>query len=301
MRKSLAISLLPSSVLALFLTTACQKAKVNDPLPPCQITRVIIPSDLLVAANRVEPRTYTPKRIASRPQHTAFNLSPGVADTINFTYNNYGNPTSMTHKRDVGENALFRYDGSNRLKEYINIFSNGAGDFWHRYTYDKIKTDLIIADTAFRDFISSNGQLIDYNDIDLTTFKYDSYYRIIQSTEYVNGDTIVTTYTYDANGNRQFAGANYDNKPNIHLTNSIWMFIDREYSIHNPTNQESYTYNTTGYPLTINNSSSVVPGLGFIIIGYPFAITRASFSYSCSSNQDDQGNQNQNGQGQNNQ
>jgi len=293
MRKSLAVSLLPSCILVLLLITACQKVKILDPLPPCQITRIVIPSDLLVAANRVEPRTYIPKRIAARPVHV-FNVASGTADTINFTYNKYGNPTSMTHKQDIGENALFRYDGSNRLREYINIFSNGAGDFWHRYAYDKVKTDQIIADTAFRDFISSNGQLIDYNDIDLTTFKYDSLYRIIKSTEYVNGDTIVRTYTYDGNGNRQYSGATYDNKPNIHLTNGIWMFIDREFSIHNPTDHESYTYNTTGYPLTINNSSNVVPGLGFIIIGYPFAITRASFFYSCSSNQNqnNQGNQN---------
>ena len=304
MRKSLAVNLLPAVLLALLLTTACEKARINDPLPPCQITRIIIPSNLLVASNRiVEQRTYIPKRIASRPQHTAAFVPAGVADTIDFTYNQYNNPVTMKHKRDIGENALFRYDASNRLSEYINIYSNGAGDYWHRYAYDKVKTFRVIADTAFRDFVSNNGKLVDYNDIDLTTFKYDSYDRIIQSTEYVIGDTIVRNFSYDASGNRQYSGAIYDMKPNIHLTNSIWMFIDREYSVHNPIDNESYTYNTTGYPTTINNASFVVPGFAFIIIGYPFAITKATFNYSCSIGGDDnsQGNQNQNNQGNQNQ
>lgn len=298
MRKILAVALFPTSLLALFLTTACEKARINDPLPPCQVTRIIIPSSVLVAANRIEQRTYIPKRIASRPQHPATNMAPGVSDTIDFTYNQYNNPITMKHRRDIGENAIFRYDASHRLTEYINIYSNGAGDFWHKYTYDKIKTDQIIADTAYRDFISSNGQLVDYNDIDVTTFKYDSLYRIVQSVEYVSGDAILRSYTYDANGNRQYSGAIYDNKPNLHLTNGIWMFIDREYSLHNPIDNESYTYNSTGYPATISNTQFVVPGFGFITVGYPFAITRASFNYSCSigsSGQNSQGNQNHQG------
>ncbi|MBS1604643.1 MAG: hypothetical protein JST42_18400 [Bacteroidetes bacterium] len=290
MRKVLALALFPVCLAALFLTTACEKARVNDPLPPCQVTRIIIPGSVLVAANRVEQRTYIPKRIASRPQHPTTTTTPGVADTIDFTYNQYNNPVTMTHKREFGENAIFRYDASNRLTEYINIFSNGAGDFWHKYTYDPVKTNLVIVDTAYRDFVSSNGQMTDYNDIDVMTFQYDSLDRITQSVEYVNGDTVLRSYTYDANGNRQYAGAIYDNMPNIHLTNGTWMFIDREYSLHNPIDNESYTYNGSGYPTSINNTQSVVPGFGFIIIGYPFAITQASFDYSCSISPADQGN-----------
>jgi hypothetical protein len=90
-------------------------------------------------------------------------------------------------------------------------------------------------------------------------------------------------------------GAIYDNQPNLHLTNEIWMFIDREYSLHNPIDNESYTYNSTGYPTTINNTINAVPGFSFITVGYPYVITQASFDYSCSISQTDQGNQKDHG------
>ena len=282
MKRNFTLSLVLSCTLALFFIAGCQKGPItSDPFAPCQIKRVIIPSEVLVASNRVAPRKYTPKRIASLPVHT-FSIVPGAADTIDFFYNQMGNPTRMTHKKDIGENALFRYDRSNRLSEYINIYPNGAGDYWHKFTYDQVRADRIIADTAFRDFFSSNGQLVDYNDIDLTTFKYDSIGRIIQTKEYVLGDTIVRNFAYDSKGDLQYPGALYDNHPNVHLTNKIWMFIDRLYSINNPVDQESYTYNSSGYPKTISNSSAVAPGLVFIQIGYPFAIIKARFDYSCS-------------------
>jgi hypothetical protein len=69
---------------------------------------------------------------------------------------------------------------------------------------------------------------------------------------------------------------------NIHRTNTIWMFIDRDYSINNPVDNGSDTYNSVGLPISIStNNTSVPPGFTFIIIGYPFGITNASIVYSC--------------------
>lgn len=281
MKAKLTLCLVHCCMLALILNTGCKKGPIAGEENPCQIQKIVIPSHLLVASNRVKPIPYIARNIPNKVQSTS-NITPGASDTLTFTYNTSSNPVSMTHQMNIGENILFKYDKWDRLTEYINIFPGGtAGDYWHKYTYDKVNTDRIIADTAFRDFISSNGQLTLYNDIDLTVFKYDALGRISQTTEYVLGDTIVRLYNYDTRGNLQRPGSLYDNNPNIHLTNKIWMFLDRDYSVNNPVDNESYTYNGNGFPITISNSASVAPGLGFIVIGYPFAITRSNIYYSC--------------------
>ena len=65
----------------------------------------------------------------------------------------------------------------------------------------------------------------------------------------------VRLFNYDASGN--MVGYNvYDNKINIHRTNKIWMFIDRDYSINNPHSPyvaySPGTYNSFGLPVQIN-------------------------------------------------
>ncbi|MES1249256.1 MAG: hypothetical protein ABUL46_01155 [Chitinophaga rupis] len=269
----------------------CNKntADIPDKIPDkndkgsCQVQRIIIPASLRVATNRVRPSAYIAQKIPFKTSHVS-SIPSGAADTLVFTYDKSGNPISVIHQMDIGDNSLFNYDKKGRLSEYINIFpSNTAGDYWHRYTYDGKKGDQIIADTAFRDFTSSNGKLVSYNDIDLTTFQYDSYGRIIQSTEYVLGDTITRKYTYDGQGNLVHAGGIYDHMVNIHLTNKNWMFIDRDYSLNNPVDKGSYTYNSTGLPISImTNSDSVMAGFQFIVIGYPFNISSDLIDYSCS-------------------
>ncbi|HEX9511529.1 MAG TPA: hypothetical protein VF939_13665 [Puia sp.] len=286
MKKILALCIVSTCMIVVFLFTGCQKDAKDpldkDELVPCQVQKIVIPGSLLVASNRIQQRPYIAQNIPYKVQHLSGGIAPGASDTLIFTYNKSGNPVSGIHQMNIGENLLFRYDKWNRLTEYINIYPDELGDYWHKYTYDNKKSDQIIADTAFRDFVSSNGKLINYNDIDLTTFKYDSKGRISQSTEYVLGDTIVRLYNYNAQGNLQNPGSVYDNKLNIHLTNKIWMFIDRDYSINNPVDNGNYTYNSMGLPITINtNSQSVVAGFQFIVIGYPFGISKDIIYYSC--------------------
>ncbi|HTI10217.1 MAG TPA: hypothetical protein VL832_16735 [Puia sp.] len=257
--------------------------KVKEDKGSCQVQRIIIPASLRVATNRVRPLRYIAQNIPYKTSHVS-NIAAGVADTLDFSYDKSGNPLSVIHRMDIGDNSLFTYDKKGRLSEYINIFpSNTAGDYWHRYAYDGKKGDQIIADTAFRDFTSSNGKLLSYNDIDLTTFQYDDYGRIRQSTEYVLGNTIVRQYTYDAQGNLVHPGGTFDNKVNIHLTNKTWMFVDRDYSLNNPVDNGSYAYNSVGLPISIiTNSSSVTAGFQFIVIGYPFNISNDLIGYDCS-------------------
>jgi len=282
MKKTPKLSLLAPFIMVLTLV-ACQKTG-KDPYLPVEaghyrIKKIIVPAEQLLAANRRAKHVPTAGRFMTYALQPAPQLSTGTSDTMLFAYNSAGNPTSMTHVKDFGaENAVFKYDYLNRLSQYMNIYPNGAGDYWHRYTYDL--NNRIIADTAYRDFYAENGTMLDYGDIDLTTFKYDTYGRITQSTEYVLGDTIVRNYPYDANGDWQ-NGSTYDNKLNIHLINKNWMFIDRIYSLNNPENNGVYTYNAAGLPLTINtNNLSEVPGFTFTIIGYPFAISKVNLIYS---------------------
>lgn len=282
MKKTQTLSRIAPIIMALTLV-ACQKTG-RDPYQPVEaghyrIEKIIVPADQLVASNRRAVHVPTAGRFMTYALQPAARLLAGTSDTMVFAYNSAGNPVSMTHVKDFGaENALFKYDYLNRLSEYMNIYPNGAGDYWHRYTYDL--NNHIIADTAYRDFYAENGKMLDYGDIDLTTFKYDTYGRITRSTEYVLGDTNVVNYSYNANGDWQ-NGSTYDNKLSLHLINKNWMFIDRIYSLNNPVNNGVYTYNTAGLPLTINtNNLSEVAGFTFTVIGHPFGFTKAIYIYS---------------------
>ncbi|HWK08216.1 MAG TPA: hypothetical protein VNS58_31530 [Puia sp.] len=282
MKKKLTLSLIATSMIA-FLLTGCQK-NAKDPYEmgdadAYRVEKMIVPADMLVASNRrILPIRNTTQHIPYATQ-PAPHVTAGTSDTLTFTYNSMDNPVRIVHSMGIGENVLFKYDKWNRLSEYINIYPNGAGDYWHRYAYDKMNSDRIIADTAFRDFFSVNGTMVSYNDIDLMVFKYDTQDRISQSAEYVLGDTIVTNYTYDGRGDLQ-NGSIYDNKLNNHLTNKIWMFIDRDYSLNNPVNNGVYIYNKAGLPVTINTNPQSAAGFEFIVIGYPFAISKVSIIYS---------------------
>jgi hypothetical protein len=282
MKKKLTLSLIATSMIA-FLLTGCQK-NAKDPYEigdadAYRVEKIIIPPEQMLASNRRTVHVPTAGRFMTYATQPALQApTPGTSDTMVFAYNSAGNPVSITHLMNIGENVLFHYDRFNRLSEYINIYPNGAGDYWHRYTYDI--NNRIVADTAFRDFYSVGGTMVDYGDIDLTVFKYDIQGRISQSTEYVLGDSSVSNYSYDAKGDWQ-NGSTYDNKLNIHLTHKNWMFIDRDYSLNNPVNNGVYTYNKAGLPVTINtNTPTHAAGFTFTVIGYPFHVSSVSIIYS---------------------
>ena len=87
--------------------------------------------------------------------------------------------------------------------------------------------------------------MLSYLHSSLTYYRYDTWDRIVQdSTIWSFGSAQVNKYAYDANGN--LVGRTYDNKTNIHRTNRIWMFLDRDYSVNNPF--PASDYNRSGLP-----------------------------------------------------
>lgn len=62
---------------------------------------------------------------------------------------------------------------------------------------------------------------------------------------------------YDASGNP--TGRTYDNKLNMNRTNSVWMFITRDYSVNNPFTAKQY--NDKELPVfVIGGQLSLIPG-----------------------------------------
>lgn len=279
-------------MMVIVLVPGCNKidstaASTTDEVVPCQVQQMIYPP--LTLEDLARARTRTVMQIS--PEAVAAAVTNN--DTAVFTYNTLGNPVSIIHQRDIGEdNLFFKYDHANRLTDFIIAYANAAadgGDQWHRYSYDPHNTTRIIADTDYISYETDNGTITSYDGIELTTFAYDAQNRISKTTEIVLADdiddTLVTAYTYDSHGNLETSGAVYDNKVNVHRTNKMWMFLDKDYSVNNPVDNGTYTYNQGNLPLTIAvSSSSLVAGFDFMVIGYPNGQRNVTIGYSCEYN-----------------
>jgi hypothetical protein len=276
-------------IIVIVLLPGCNKidstaATTTDEVVPCQVQQMVYPP-------------LTSEELSRARARTVMQISPMAAaaavtnnDTAVFTYNALGNPVSIIHQRNIGDdNLFFKYDHANRLTDFIIAYANAAadgGDQWHRYSYDPHNTTRIIADTDYISYETDNGMITSYDGIELTTFQYDAQNRISKTTLIVLAntidDTIVTAYSYDSHGNLEAGGAVYDNKINVHRTNKIWMFVDNNYSVNNPVDNGTYTYNQGDLPLTIATNSSVqVAGFDFMVIGYPNAQKNVTIGYAC--------------------
>jgi len=277
-------------LIVIVLFPGCNKldstaASTTDEVVPCQVRQMIYPP--LTPEDLAKARTVMQINPEAAAAAVAYN------DTAVFTYNALGNPVSIIHQRDIGEdNLFFKYDHANRLTDFIIAYANAAadgGDQWHRYSYDPHNTTRIVADTDYISYETENGIITSYDGIELTTFAYDAKDRISKTTEIVLADdiddTVITAYTYDSRGNLVASGAAYDNKINIHRTNKMWMFLDRDYSVNNPVDNGTDTYDAENLPVTIaTNSSAQVAGFDFMVIGYPNGQTNVTVSYSCEYN-----------------
>jgi hypothetical protein len=270
------------------LLAGCNKidntaALTTDEVVPCQVQKMVFPPLTVEELSRA--RTRIALQVGSRA--TASATAPASTsgnDTAIFTYNALGNPVSIIHPTGFGDNLFFKYDNANRLTDFKAMYpSVDGGDEWHRYTYDPHNTTRIIADTTYMDFLSDNGAITSYDFIKLTTFTYDTQDRISKTTESVPGDITATTYTYDSHGNLEGSGTVYDNKINVHRTNKIWMFLDKDYSVNNQIDNGTYTYNPNSLPVSMaTNSQSRVAAFYFMIVGYPNLMSTVSIGYSCS-------------------
>lgn len=190
-----------------------------------------------------------------------------------FTYNKKGNPVSVLNN-NVGTgypNYFFRYDKHHRLTDMIGVYTNGNYERWHKYGYDH--QNRIVKDTQY--VFGVFGPAPDPASVFIIvhTYSYDSYQRLtgdnaiyLQPSDY-SGFT--NTYNYDGDGNR--IGGVYDNKVNLHRTNKIWMFVDKDYSLNNRIGASSY--NSNMLPLGFGASTS----MNFLGV----AIHNSEIDYTC--------------------
>lgn len=206
-----------------------------------------------------------------------------VPDTMIFTYNLLNNPvTGIRHPRSSTgyPNFIFRYDKYNRFTDLIGAFDINNIEYgvesWDRYFYDSFNRIIKDSSYIFPSIVNGEPALGGHAQIQIITYEYDSKNRVSKEIKVFGARALTSTYTYDQHGN--LAGIPHDNKINIHRTNKIWMFLDKDYSINNPATA-SYTYNNYGLPIKI------VPNTGtmeFMSIGYTsLEYVEAEIQYMC--------------------
>jgi hypothetical protein len=186
---------------------------------------------------------------------------------IDFTYNSWGAPVSVIQSRAASghPDGLFRYDSKHRLTDYIEAYKNGGFETWHRYVYDK--NNVIIRDTTYIFGILGDEPPApdEVYDIAVVYYEYDDKNRIIHTKQQWFSDPDPTHsldlyYQYDGNGNLVAPYAVYDDKINVHRTNKVWMFIDRNYSVNNA---YASAYNEYGLPTKVELIDPVTRLAGF--------------------------------------
>jgi hypothetical protein len=183
-----------------------------------------------------------------------------VTSEIDFFYNTAGNPDSIISPRFFYAPVFyyFRYDRQNRLTDYQIAYSSTADPVvWHRYSYLR-NGDILDSEYAYVDtFRNASHPPASSFEGTLTTYHLDGKGRVVKSTETFplspgTGPSI-GIYDYDANGDLILPGTTYDNKINPIQTNSVWMFLSLNYSVHNPVAYNGirfavFTYDSYGLP-----------------------------------------------------
>ena len=199
-------------------------------------------------------------------------------DVLQFTYNSLGDPVTITRLLGPSTghpNFVFKYDQKNRLTDFVGTYSNNnAAEFWHKYFYDNQNN--IVLDSTYIFPRITNGFPENAYSSSLTYYTYDNKRRIIKdSTVFANtSNSLVHDYSYDQNGNRM--GNNYDDKINLNRTSTIWMFLNRDFSVNNSLGADSY--NEAGLPLNINSTSEQGT---FVFLGNFYQT--AQILYNCNS------------------
>jgi hypothetical protein len=210
--------------------------------------------------------------ITYQPPYVSF------TDTIRFTYNEYGNPIKglRSEVRTGSPNYLFKYDRFQRMIALISPYGTTENDgieTWTKYTYD-VK-GRIVKDSVwvFPNVVNGEPILHSHSAMTVCNYEYDTKDRIskVITWLYIGAEPMITEYSYDSNGNR--VGTAYDDKVNYHLTNKVWMFLSRDYSVNNPI-VGTYTYNKADLPLTIEGYTN------FLLTPFdPILFTKASITY----------------------
>lgn len=231
---------------------------------------------------------------AHRSQITKLKYDPGISgfgDEAIFTYNNKGNPISITRSM-AGTGAtdyIFRYDNQHRLTDYSGIYHGGTFEFWNHYYYDA--QNRIAGDTVYYfGKVGDNGPIPDpaapppYDTLYIGStdiYQYDNENRIREVIRTFNGGAYVTfRFVYNAAGNLERMSHEYsaypelntetifdqyDNKVNMHRTHPVWQIIDFDFSRNNPFRAQ--TYNARGLPVKITAPDPKLESV-FLLIRY---------------------------------
>jgi hypothetical protein len=202
-----------------------------------------------------------PCRILEFTYYEKFSASTSI-DTIiaKFSYDNNNNPTSIIfNKTTTGRpNYIFKYDEKGRLINFYGVYPTFRGfDFYAKYIYDG---DQIVSDSVYISGSDTSDLKKNTRNLFVGTYEYDSKLRIIKYTYdiYFPMNPSATpihqeiNFSYNADGNLVNPPYTYDNKVNFLSTNSIFQFINRDYSANNAI--PATAYNNYGLPLTFDFS-----------------------------------------------
>jgi len=181
----------------------------------------------------------------------------GGTDTLNFTYNAWGNPVSIVRPSTAtgAPDFLFRYNGRNRLTDMIGVYGTVIGpsnvESWNKFFYDA--AGHIVKDSLyfFPDVVDGHPVTGEHGVFSIVYYEYDDHNRLTTVTTWHQGATtpLVYTFTYNPEGN--LVGYTYDDKVNFLQTNEIWMFLTMDYSLNNRL-VANYAYNKAGLPTSID-------------------------------------------------
>jgi len=275
-------------VLAIATLTACTKQMQN--------TEVV---STATSNNAVNP----PCRITSM----FYNTFNDESDSAIFTYDEWGNPKSITTRIDAGLPARFKYDAKHRVKEIIcNAHTGSEGlSVFHRFFYDKQNN--IVLDSTYN-FVNYKNPA-SWHLKNVTTYTYDALDRMVTANEIFLGNRPnfyqnIYTFKYNQKGNiarritvtktttnvgtsdtttQRFVTdyGNYDNNVNLLRTNKIWQFVNRDYSANNAV--KATAYNMQGLPTTFPQFSGVLFGQYYDNFGWSFFMYENVFKveYAC--------------------
>ena len=188
-----------------------------------------------------------------------------ASSSFNIYYDSRGNPESASSSD--GNSFSFKYADDGRLKEYKYYAAYAgvvqSGTHWYWYSGNRI-----VKDSSW-DVVEFIGEMYTTDTYERVSYiTYDSEGRVskdsVISQFTMNGYpdpypiTNVLTYSYDTDQNLILfykdmlenptsERITYDQKKSYLRTNSIWMFLARNYSRNNETG--AVGYNNKGYPL----------------------------------------------------
>jgi hypothetical protein len=201
-------------------------------------------------------------------------------DTLLFNYNTLGDPVyikRLPRPATGSPSYVFKYDEKHRLTDVIGLYNNETvAEFWQKYFYEKSgASSNIVMDSSFSFVQVKDGQIVSYIYSATTHFTYDKWDRVIKDSTIwsdYGGSIVVNRYLYNSDGN--LVGRVYDDKVNIHRTNKVWMFFDRDYSVNNPF--LAAAYNSSGLPTRFAFSFAEPYYMDFLDY-----FKEASITYSC--------------------